>query len=119
MIISPIQSSKFRTLKLYDGPKVDQYLKEVLRQIREHRIKERLEEIKMYIKELGFDSLADRSLEQLDNQLTLICLQSEKTLTMARTIYNHTEIAKSQVGMIRPLEHLQCQYQKKENAMTQ
>ena len=99
---------------MYDGPKVEQYFKEVMRQVCEHRIEDKSKQIEMYINKLVFDELAERAIYQLHNKFTHIRLQCEKNLTKSPKKYKHRDITKAQVRKIRLLKHLQRKYNNNE-----
>ena len=88
---------------------VQKYIEETLRQAEHHNISTRLSHLRSTIATNGFNTVAQDELENIDQMITTIRLQSEKKLIPAPTPFPSTSVAKRQATIIRLLTTLKRQ----------
>ena len=103
----PIVPPKQRKLKLYNRPKVQQYVTYVLEQFDAHNIVNRMKNILQNVTSNGFTESIGRDLNKLDEQVTEIMLRSEAHLSPDDTPYAYSEELDRQMRIVRLIKKLQ------------
>ena len=103
----PIVPPKHRKLKMYNRPKVDQYIEYVLSQFEAHNIVKRLQNLLDEVKSHGFNENIGMDLNRLDQQVTEIMLRSESKLSPDDTPYVYSAELDKQMRIVRLIKKLQ------------
>jgi len=103
---SPILSPDHRKLKTHDSVNIEKYNFYVKDQFDQHNILQRTLNLKEYIKEFSFNTIAKQELEKIDSQVTTIRLRSEQRLTPDPSKFRHTSKMDKLVHQIRILQSI-------------
>ena len=102
----PIIPPKQRKLKMYNRPKVQQYIDYVLEQFEAHNIVQRIRNLLEETKTQGFSELTGILLDKIDQQVTEIMLRSEDRLSPDNTPYAYSTDIDNQMRTVRLIKKL-------------
>ena len=101
---TPIPPAPSRTLKMYNTPKVQEYITNVLTRFEDHNIVNRIKKLHVSIKQNGFKNEAQTILENIDTTVTGIMLQAEKDLIPSQSSYKFSIDLAIQMRKVRLLK---------------